>query len=264
MALTYTRKGSGRQSVLCVTGLGGHSDFWSGLGAALADEFTVISFDQRGCGVNHAMPGLHTLDEIAADALAILDDAAIDRTIIIGHSMGGVVTQGLVIDHPDRFEAAIFSGTFCVFDWYMMALGDLRQKLLDSGGAEAFGQLSALLAMPATNVLDPAYDLRGRLASVAPRMPDAVMMKRQQAPYGFDRRRELAQLTLPAMVIGAADDLLAPLYQSQMIADLVPGSRLEIVDGGHFFPNTRPDLYREKVGGFLRSLDSSSSRARGA
>ncbi|KRB85323.1 hypothetical protein ASE00_00500 [Sphingomonas sp. Root710] len=254
MTLGYTSKGSGQRSVLCVTGLGGHADFWSELGDSLADEFRVISFDQRGCGANIAVEGRHTLDEIAADALAILDDAGIDRTIVIGHSMGGVITQGLLIDHPERFEAGVLSGTFCVFDWYMMAVGDLRQQLLDGGGARGWGQLSALLAMPAGDVADPAYDLRGRLERITPRMPDAVMMKRMQAPYGFDRRDALRQLALPVMVIGASDDLLAPIYQSRMIADLVPDAQLEIVDGGHFFPKTRPDLYREKIGGFVRSL----------
>ncbi|MDX8356483.1 alpha/beta fold hydrolase [Sphingopyxis terrae] len=264
MTLAYTRKGSGRQSVLCVTGLGGHADFWSELGDSLADDFNVISFDQRGCGVNRGAEGRHTLDEIAADALGILDDAGVDRAIVIGHSMGGVVTQGLVIDHPERFEAAVFSGTFCVFDWYMMAVGDLRQQLLDGGGAAGFGQLSALLAMPASDVADRAYDLRGRLAQVTPRMPDAVMMKRMQAPYGFDRREELRQLALPAMVIGASDDLLAPIYQSRLIADLIPDARLEVVDGGHFFPKTRPGVYREKVGAFLRSLSPAVSPATSA
>jgi aminoacrylate hydrolase len=137
----------------------------------------------------------------------------------------------------------------------METLGGLRQQLLDQVGAEVCGRLSAILAMPGGNVMDPRYGLQSRLANVSPKAPDAVMLARMQAPYGFDRRHELCQISVPSLVIGASDDQLAPLYQSKAIADLVPDSVLEIVDGGHFFPNTRSDIYLAKVGGFIRSLD---------
>jgi len=255
MALAYNVEGSGKRTILCVTGLNGHAAFWNGLRSALSDTFTVISFDQRGCGANGDVPGKHTLTEIVADAIEILDDAEVEKAIVIGHSLGGVVAQCLILDHPKRCSAAIFSGTFCAFDWYMEAVGDLRQDLLDGSGPEAFGRISALLAMPGGNAKDPRYDLQGRLANVSPKAPDAVMMARMQAPYGFDRRAELPKVAVPSLVIGASDDLLAPLYQSEEIAALVPNAELAIVDGGHFFPNTRPEIYLAKVSEFIRSLD---------
>lgn len=254
MTLAYNRDGSGDQTILCVTGLNGHASFWNGVREALSDSFTVISFDQRGCGANGHVGGEHTLAEITGDAVDILDDAGVSQAIVIGHSMGGVITQCLVLDHPHRVQAAVFSGTFCVFDWYMETLGDLRQTLLDDIGAEECGRLSALLAMPGGNVMDPRYGLQNRLANVSAKAPDAVMLARMRAPYGFDRREELRQVSLPSFVIGASDDLLAPLYQSEMIADRIPGATLEIVDGGHFFPNTRPEAYLAKVGDFVRSV----------
>lgn len=254
MTLAYNRDGTGSSTILCMTGLNGHAAFWNGLRSALSDAFTVISFDQRGCGANRDVPGEHTLAEIAADAIAILNDARSDQAIVIGHSLGGVVTQCLMLDHPERFSAAVFSGTFCAFDWYMEAVGDLRQDMLDSSGPEAFGRISALLAMPGGNVKDPRFDLQHRLANVSPKAPDAVMMARMQAPYGFDRRAELPKIAVPCLVVGASDDMLAPAYQSQEIAELVPNATLTIIDGGHFFPNTRPDLYVDIVGKFVRSL----------
>lgn len=255
MALVYNRAGSGEHTILCITGLNGHAQFWDGFQAELSDDFTVITFDQRGCGANRDVAGEHTLAEIVSDAVAILDAAGVDRAIVIGHSMGGVIAQCLALDHPHRVRAAIFSGTFCDFDWYMQALGNLRQQLLDQMGAEVCGRLSALLAMPGGNVKDPRYDLQRRLANVSAKAPDDVMLARMKAPFGFDRRDELNRILVPSLVIGASDDLLAPPYQSQAIADRVPGAVLEIVDGGHFFPNTRPEVYLSKVGGFIRSLD---------
>lgn len=254
MTLAYNRNGTGSRTILCITGLNGHAGFWDGFRDALSETHSVITFDQRGCGANRDVAGVHTLAEIASDAVDILDHAGVDQAIVVGHSMGGVITQCLALDHPARVSAAVFSGTFCAFDWYMETLGDLRQQLLDQAGAEACGRLSALLAMPGGNVLDPRYNLQARLANISAKAPDAVMMARMQAPYGFDRRDELPRLAIPSFVIGAADDLLAPLYQSRTIASLVPGAALEVVDGGHFFPNTRPELYLTKVGGFIKSL----------
>jgi pimeloyl-ACP methyl ester carboxylesterase len=147
-------------------------------------------------------------------------------------------------------KSAVFSGTFCAFDWYMTTIGELRVKLLESGGSEAFGHFSSLMAMPGANVLDPSYDLKGRLSG-APKAEDHVMKQRQKAPYGFDRREELRKVDVPSLVVGACDDLLAPPYQSCNIAELIPDARLEMLDGGHFFPVTRPEAYFKIVQPFL-------------
>jgi aminoacrylate hydrolase len=253
MTLAYNLDGASPQAVLLVTGLGGHAEFWNSLRQALSPSYTVISFDQRGCGANKDVAGQHTLAEIAQDAIEILDDAGFAKVSLVGHSMGGVIAQCLVLDHPHRFNAVVFSGTFCAFDWYMTMVGDLRNQVLSEAGPEAYGKLSALLAMPGGNVLDADYDLQSRVNRPA-RVPSPVVQARQNAPYGFDRRSELGSVTIPSLVVGAADDMLAPLYQSKEIASLIPGSQLEVMDGGHFFPVTRSRLYAEKLGNFLGNV----------
>jgi pimeloyl-ACP methyl ester carboxylesterase len=253
MTLAYNKEGSGDRTILCITGLNGHASFWTNFRQALADTCTIISFDQRGCGDNRDVAGEHTLAEIVADTIDVLDDAGVDRAIVIGHSMGGVITQCLALDHPERVRAAVFSGTFCTFDWYMQNTNNLRQEILDKVGTEACARFSAVLAMPGGNVMDERYDLHSRITNVSSKAPDDVIMGRMRAPYGFDRRAELPRIAIPTLVIGAADDLLAPLYQSKAIAELIPGAELEVVDGGHFFVNTRPETYLEKVGAFIMS-----------
>ncbi|MBY3171499.1 MULTISPECIES: alpha/beta fold hydrolase [Rhizobium] len=248
--LAYNKEGSGERALLLITGLGGHASFWDKQRPGLAEQFTVLSFDQRGMGANREVTGRHTLDEIVSDAISILDDAGVAKASIIGHSMGGVITQCIVLDHPSRVRSAVFSGTFCAFDWYMMTIGNLRQKVLETAGSAAFGHLSALLAMPGANVLDPSYDLKARLDG-GPKATDQVMQLRQKAVYSFDRRDELRQVDLPSLVVGATDDMLAPPYQSRNIAELIPGARLEMLDGGHFFPVTRPERYFEVIQPFL-------------
>ncbi|RAZ89414.1 hypothetical protein DPM33_17695 [Mesorhizobium hawassense] len=253
MTLAYNREGDGPHAVLLMTGLGGHAEFWNGLRHDLSPSHTVISFDQRGCGRNSDLPGDHTLAEIVADAIDILDDAGLAKVSLVGHSMGGVVAQCLVLDHANRFSAVVFSGTFCAFDWYMELVGDLRNQVLNDAGPEAYSKLSALLAMPGGNVLDADYDLKSRVKRPA-KMPSAVVEARQRAPYNFDRRGELGSITIPSLVVGAADDMLAPLYQSRDIASLIPNAQLEVMDGGHFFPLTRSQIYAEKLRKFLGSV----------
>lgn len=252
--IAYNREGNGEHALLLITGLSGHANFWDQQRSRLAEQFTVLSFDQRGCGANRDIPGLHSLNEIVEDAISILDDVGAATASVIGHSMGGVITQCIVLDHPSRVRSAVFSGTFCAFDWYMMTIGDLRQKVLEAAGSTAFGHLSSLLAMPGANVLDPAYDLRARL-DTTPKAADHVMLQRQKAPYSFDRREELRRVTVPSLVVGALDDMLAPPYQSRNIFELIPGARLEMLDGGHFFPVTRPERYLEIVQPFLAAQE---------
>ena len=72
-----------------------------------AEYFTYALMDQRGYGESRAVGGDFTVEEIAADAIALADSLGWDRFSVIGHSMGGKVAQRLVADAPDRVTALV-------------------------------------------------------------------------------------------------------------------------------------------------------------
>lgn len=68
--------------------------------------------DLRDAGESEPEMEYYSLKELAADALALLDALAIDRVHVVGYSLGGVVAQQMVLDHPDRINRLVVISSF--------------------------------------------------------------------------------------------------------------------------------------------------------
>jgi 3-oxoadipate enol-lactonase len=88
-SLLYSRAGTG-PPVLLIQGVGVVGNGWAPQVERLRERFTLVSFDNRGIGASVIRDGRLTIDDMAADALAIIDAEGIDRVHVARHSMGGV------------------------------------------------------------------------------------------------------------------------------------------------------------------------------
>src|SRR5512132_2339853 len=83
--------------------LGSNLHMWDPQAAALADR-QVLRYDTRGHGQSDVPGGAYTLDELVADAVALLDELGIPKVDFVGLSMGGMIGQGLALTHPGRLN----------------------------------------------------------------------------------------------------------------------------------------------------------------
>ena len=90
-------------------GLATDMSMWDELTEALSDRYRVLRYDARGHGESAAPAGDYTLDMLVADAVGILDAVGVDQTHFAGLSMGGMITLGMLIDHPARVKSAVIA-----------------------------------------------------------------------------------------------------------------------------------------------------------
>jgi 3-oxoadipate enol-lactonase len=90
-------------------GLATDMSMWDELAEALRNRFRVLRYDARGHGQSRSTPGDYTLSLLVADVVGILDALNIDQTHFVGLSMGGMVAQGLMLDHPHRVRSAVIA-----------------------------------------------------------------------------------------------------------------------------------------------------------
>jgi 3-oxoadipate enol-lactonase len=90
-------------------GLATDLTMWDELAAALKGRYRVLRYDARGHGESAATEGDYSLDMLVADAAGILDALDITQTHFVGLSMGGMVAQGLLLDHPHRMTSAVIA-----------------------------------------------------------------------------------------------------------------------------------------------------------
>src|SRR5262245_53823992 len=99
----YTAMGSkSAEPVLMIQGLGADKNGWILQRCAFLPFHRVIAHDNRGAGRSDKPAGIYTLEQMADDAMAVLDHAGVESAHIIGASMGGTISQLVALKYPER------------------------------------------------------------------------------------------------------------------------------------------------------------------
>ena len=108
MNISHTLIGSGDEKVIALHGwFSDHSGYAPMFDYLDGDSFSYAFMNYRGCGDAMEIPGDHTMDEIAADALTLADQLGWQKFHIVGHSMGGKAAQKIAAIAPDRVKSAV-------------------------------------------------------------------------------------------------------------------------------------------------------------
>ncbi|HEV7882805.1 MAG TPA: alpha/beta fold hydrolase [Solirubrobacteraceae bacterium] len=249
----YERRGAG-EPLLLLQGLGGNSLHWGErFLSALEDMFELVLYDHRGAGRSGPLTVECTTAGLAGDAAALLDELEIDAAHLVGISMGGMVAQELALAHPERVRTMTLGCTFPggpeakMTDMAIVAM--LAEAVL-SGDEERTRRVGYDVMIAPEYAADPAnYELYAEVAAQYP-ASIPVLMAQLEAVGGHDTSTRLAGVRTPTLVIhGTADRLMDPV-NGELLARLIPGARLELLDGaGHLFfweqPERSAQLVRE-------------------
>jgi pimeloyl-ACP methyl ester carboxylesterase len=96
-------------ALLLITGGGGDAGFWARIAPALAEEFTVVTYDRRGMSRSPRPDGwtATSVDEQADDAAALLRTLGLVPAVVAGHSGGASIACGMVARHPESVRHAV-------------------------------------------------------------------------------------------------------------------------------------------------------------
>jgi len=245
--------GADGDAVVLSHGMGGNHAIWYQQVPALATEFRVVTWDQRGFGRSTNLTGNPGPVSSAADLAAILDHLEIDMAHQVAQSMGGWAAVGFAVDHPDRTLSLVLADT--VGGLFTPAV---RQQLADYGELIAsspppsqlpLGSHPAIGEQLAGEDLARAF-LYSQIGAMASPPPPAVITGMLVATDYSDR---VAELTAPTLFVVGEHDPIIPPHLIEGVAALVPGSELKVVEGtGHSPYFELPDVWNEIVAAFLR------------
>jgi pimeloyl-ACP methyl ester carboxylesterase len=226
--------------VLMVQGTGvGAMGWWPQI-EGLAADHACLAWDNRGYGESLPASRELTVEQMAADALALMDAAGWKSAHVMGHSLGGLIAQYIAHEAPDRVRSLALLCTFATgaiptrMDPKLLWIG-LRTRL---GTARMRRHAFLEMVMPpdalATGDKDALAqrlgDLFGRDLADSP----AVIMQQFFAMKRGDATPWLAGVRVPTLVVSGAHDPIAPPYAGKALAEGISGSRyVEFADGSH-------------------------------
>ena len=223
--------------------------FLNGSGATLArsgillDVFAarcdVVAHDQRGLGRTEIPPGPYAMADYAADAVALLDHLGWDRCGVVGMSFGGMVAQELAVTVPDRVERLAL---LCTSPGGSMPSYPLHELATLTDAERAPKYLPLLDTRFTPEWLETHDSDRNLVAMMTARTagekaPDVVggELAQLDARRRHDVLDRLGAITCPTIVAAGRFDGIAPLANSEAIADWIPDAELRVYEGGHAF-----------------------------
>jgi pimeloyl-ACP methyl ester carboxylesterase len=242
------------ETVILINGLGSQMTRWPVpfCEKLVAKGYRTIRFDNRDVGLSTWLEGQrYSMKDMADDVIAVLDAAGVGKAHVAGVSMGGMLTQKVAIEHPER----VLSIT------PIMAAPSANPPALQSTPEAAavlnvpppdpeadFEAFVAAGMKNARTIGSPAYPwdedfLRQRVISEYRRAFNPAGVARQRAAIGADgdRTDALKALRVPAVVVHGAEDPLVMPLGGELTAKAIPGAELRIIPGmGHDLP---PGLY---------------------
>ena len=229
---------------MLAAGLGGSATWWEPNRAALAARFTLILFDQRGTGRSTKVK-VKSIEQMAGDLVAVLDDARVESAHFLGHSTGGAIGVAAALDHPGRLKSLLLYASTTHGDAYRRRIFELRRRVLEALGREAYARYTSLLLYPPYWINDNDERLAAlERASARALGSPPVQASRLAAILNFDRRAELGRIGIPTLVLCADDDILAPRYLCETYARLIPEAHNRWEPrGGHALSRTEPERF---------------------
>jgi 3-oxoadipate enol-lactonase len=191
-------------------------------------------------GQSDAPPGPYTARQLAEDALAVLDAAAVESAHVVGLSLGGAVAQELALAHPERVRSLALLSTFAAQPprsralleawraWYPVAIAD--------PGLRKAWELQAYCWLFTDRFWRSEANVRAalRFASSQPPQPAQGFVGQVDAALSHDARDRLGALDLPTVVIHGALDQLSPIENGEELARLIRGAELVVIpEAGH-------------------------------
>ena len=280
--------------ILLIMGLGMQLTSWPpALRDGLAAQgFRVIAFDNRDAGLSTRIrvrrrPNLvlqiarawarlpvrapYTLEDMADDSVGLLDALSIRRAHVVGASMGGMIAQVVAARHPERTASLTSimssSGNRRVSQAQPAARRALLSRPGDPGDPESVIRhligVWGVIGSPAYPA-DPA-ELRQRIEHSVRRAyhPAGVAQQLLAILASGDRRRMLAKITAPTLVIHGAADPLVPVAAGRDTAQHIRGAQLRVIDGmGHDFPAPLVPTMVDAIAAHCRAADAAAAAAR--
>ena len=259
LKLHVEQQGAGSPAFVFLHYWGGSSRTWRHVVDRLSSHFRTVAFDQRGWGRSEAPATGYALADLANDAEAVVGALALERFILVGHSMGGKVAQLLA-----SRQMRGLMGVALVAPAPPSPMGAplaVRQGMVSAydTGESVEATVAQVLAPNGLAPDDLAIVIADSQAGAAPAKAAWPLQASQEDISGV-----LADIAVPALVIAGEDDRVEPpdVLRRELLPRL-PLAQLLVLPGvGHLSPLEAPDDIADLLRAFALSLADTRDEAR--
>jgi len=223
---------------------------------AFARTNRCILIDARGHSRSEKPDGGYNVPQLAEDVLAVLDDLAINKAVLVGNSIGGMAAMQFNLDHPDRVRGNVLAGTATNMG------ANMPKEVMEAFQRDPFNMFCGLMD---TAVADHTRRERPEILTTMrslltneetfPRRVFFSFLSDPEGPFAWNIASRLGDIHAPTLVLVGAEDRATPVEANQFLAASIPGAQFSTIpDAGHFSELENPAAFNERLAQFLGSL----------
>lgn len=236
-------------AVLLLHPVGLDGGWWEPFAARLGRAFRVVRMDLRGHGRSSPVTRGYRLDELAADAAAVLVESGSAPAHVVGLSFGGMVAQHLALAHPGLVRSLVLCGTAATL------AAAARPVVAERGAAAVRSGMAGVLDDTLGRWFSPGFLASDTVARCRARLLAQDVdswAAAWRAISELDTVPRLGRIRVPTLVLTGDADVAAPPEAARLIAENIPGAHVRILPGApHMAPFEQPEPFASLVEGFL-------------
>lgn len=230
-----------KSTLVFIHGAGGTGDFWSAQVRSIVERVNTVAIDLPGHGRSEGS-GHDRVEDYARVLIDFISAIEAPKPIPCGISLGGAITQQLLLDYPERFKAGILINTGSRLR--------VAPEIFQAIEKDLNGYVDMMAKFAVSNATDP--DRVKRFRDDTARCKPEVLVKDFQACDRFDVMERLEAITSPVLVVTAEDDQVTPpKYGDFMEKSIAKASRIHIQQAGHIATMEKPDEVNKAIVEFL-------------
>lgn len=257
-SMAYSDQGSGTPIVL-IHGYPLNRNIFDPQLEALSQQARLITPDLRGHGGSQAIQGPYSMDLLAQDVVALLDQLQITEPVILGGlSMGGYISFAFYRLYPERVKGLVLTATRAAAD--TPAARDARQQAAQNAHRQGVAAIAETMLpkLLAPHSLEQRPELVNTVREIMLSTSlEGVLGDLAAMADRPDSTPTLPTIQVPALVVHGAQDSLIPVAESQAMQQAIPNAHLEVIEeAGHLPTLEAPQAYNQALSQFLKQFDA--------
>ncbi|WP_439026632.1 alpha/beta fold hydrolase [Haloarchaeobius sp. DT45] len=265
----YDRRGDG-PAIVFVHGSVVDSGMWDQQGDALRDDFTTVVYDVRGHGrTGGSSRDRYDMALYADDLHELVTALDLDRPVICGHSMGGLVAQAYAVQYPDQLSGLILADTFTPTiltrgEWFLRRVAmNAFLPLVRVLGIERLERLNVWVSERLSRGASGDYAEVEKLREDGPTMTTTEFIKViRSMSRAHEHPIDLSAITVPALVIYGENELGFIKRHARELSRTLADCAVDVVPGGGHASNLdNPEYFTAAVRGFTDRVSDETGEA---
>lgn len=256
-------EGKGKE-IFCIHGLTANCRFWDCLASALSSHHKVIAMDLRGRGLSNKPPKGYSVEYHCRDVLAVMNDQGLEHPVLMGHSLGALISLVFAAKHPQRVDRLILvDGAGKLTEAQMEKVFAGIRPSLDRLGRVFSSFKDYISQMKQAPYLQPwnsfmetyfRYEVEKVKGGLSSRVHPEHIEEERQNMAKIDSRKFYKKVTAPTLILRATkgmlaeDDLLLPKDVADRMVREIPNARKVDIEGtNHYSILFRPNKKRDQT-----------------